>query len=513
METTYQNPITEKLVASLYRNDETGKPIKLTPGQHEIFDIIAGRLYPRNWVGCYTRYGKSFTVGLGVLTRVSTYPEKWTIIAPQTDKARIIMGVIIDHLFDNEAIAKKFEIEKGENVDRIRRERSKDRLTFKMTDGSIGGVQILSAQGQKRQNINDAVMGFGSKNLVLDESSLLPDEHWAGVVRMLGDDKDNFLMQIGNPIYRNHFYKASRNPDYHKIRIDWRQGVKEGRVTREFIEEVQNEMRSEIFRWMYDVKFPEADALDQDGYSPLVTERDLERSRVAEVQLVGEVRMGVDASGGGRNKTVVTVRARNAAKTILKTANGDPMIVGPKIIHYAKKYHLKKRSLFVDMIGVGFGLFKYLEHELGNIVVGVNFGEAAENMDPTLQGMQFLNLRAQAYWRSAEWINKGSKLKDQPGWDQYEDIKYKIQTDKKIKIKSKDEMLKEGISSPDDADSLALTFSTMELPEPIPYKPEPYVPASPYEGGEQDRGGDWRDNIEKKDVHNERGFGRYAQNY
>ena len=38
------------------------------------------------------------------------------------------------------------------------------------------------------------------------------------------------------------------------------------------------------------------------------------------------------------------------------------------------------------------------------------------------------------------------------------DVKYKIQSDRKVKIKSKDEMLKDGVASPDIADALALTF-------------------------------------------------------
>ena len=499
-------------MANLYHHED-GSQVHLAAGQQEIFDIIAGRLYPRTWVGTFTRYGKSFAVGLAVLTRVAYHPEKWTIIAPQTDKAMIIMGYIIDHIFDNEAIAKKFEIEKGETAERIRRERSKNRLTFKMSDGSVGGVQVLSAQGQKRKNILDAVMGFGSPNIILDESSLLPDEHFAGIIRMLGGTKDNFLMQIGNPFYRNHFFKASKNPDYHKVRIDWKQGVQEGRIQKEFIDEARNEMRSEIFKVLYDVKFPEADAIDHQGYSPLITDADLERAQIDEVQLVGKIRMGVDASGGGRNKTAVTVRARNAAKIILKTQVGDPMIVGPKIVMYSRKYKLGKRSLFVDNVGAGYGLWKYLEHELGDIVVGVNAGEKPDDLDPNLQGMLFSNLRAQMYWRAAEWINRGGKLKRHSGWEQFEDIRYTTESDKRIKLKGKNEMLKEGVSSPDDADSLALTFATVEMPEPAKGNQKPYMPSSPYEGGDSVKK-DWRDKNEKNSYQQPtKGFGRYADSF
>jgi hypothetical protein len=209
----YHNPTTQKLVSELY-HDENQEPIILSPTQQEIFDVIAGRLVRRFFAATYTQFGKSFTVGLAVLTRVSHYPEKWTILAPKKEQAEIIMGYIIDHIFDNELIASKFEIGKGETAERIRRERSKDKITFRMTDGSVGGVQIMSAEGKKKKQVLDGIMGFGSPNVILDESSILPDEQFAGVLRMLGGYKDNFLMQIGNPFYRNHFYKAYRNPAY-----------------------------------------------------------------------------------------------------------------------------------------------------------------------------------------------------------------------------------------------------------------------------------------------------------
>ena len=40
-------------------------------------------------------------MALGVLLRISLYKEKWAIVAPTEDKARIIMDYIIDHIFDD----------------------------------------------------------------------------------------------------------------------------------------------------------------------------------------------------------------------------------------------------------------------------------------------------------------------------------------------------------------------------------------------------------------------------
>lgn len=505
---TYSNSITERLVAEYY-TDESGEPIILTPGQLEIFDIIAGRLFPRSWIGTYTQYGKSFTVGLATLTRVAHFPERWTIVAPKAEQAKIIMGYIIDHIFDNAAIAKKFEILRGESAERIRRERSKNRLTFRMADGSIGGVQILSAQGKTKKNVLDAVMGFGSPNVILDESSLLPDDHFAGIIRMLGGYKDNFLMQIGNPFYRNHFLKASKNTKYKKVRIDWRQGVAEDRVTQEFIDEVREEMRPDIFRILYDVRFPAADSVDPDGFLPLLTSQDIDRAILEEVPMAGEPRMAVDIAGGGRNQTVAVIRSHTGAKIVYRTHEADHMVVGPHLVHYARKYKVRAENVAVDNVGIGHGLWNFLQRELGSGVRGIKGGEKVDP-DAALAGLEFENMRALMYWRMAEWIKGGGKLQRDRGWEELEDVKYKVKESKKIMLKSKEDMRKEGVESPDTADALAMTFAWPETPKGKKnYKPKPYRPMTPYEGGERAQPRTGR--INRTDRDGSRGFGRYAQ--
>ncbi len=44
------------------------------------------------------------------------------------------------------------------------------------------------------------------------------------------------------------------------------------------------------------------------------------------------------------------------------------------------------------------------------------------------------------------------------------DVRWKTQSDKKIKIKSKDEMREDGIESPDNADAFMITFSKTTFP-------------------------------------------------
>ncbi len=151
---------TFELVKSLFI-DENSKPIILTPTQLQLFNLIFKKASPRNHIMCHTRFGKSFIVGLSVLLRVATFPEKWCIVAPSEKKAKIIMGYIIEHTFDNEYFKSKLQYDETENLDRLRRERSKNRLTYKHSDGRLGEVFVLTADSRNRQSAGDSVMGFG----------------------------------------------------------------------------------------------------------------------------------------------------------------------------------------------------------------------------------------------------------------------------------------------------------------------------------------------------------------
>lgn len=462
MEKSYNNPATLELVKSRYKNEE-GEPFILTPGQNEIFDIIVYRLHPRTQAITYTQYGKSDICSLGVLTRATTYPEMWAIVAPSMKKAGIIMGYVIGHIFDNEAIKQQFQIGKDESLERIRRERNKDKLTFRLPDGGIGGVFILSCEGKRVKDVLEAIMGFGAKNIILDESGLISDQHYAGVKRMLGGHKDNFLLEIGNPFLRNHFLRTSRDPRYKHIVIDYRQGIKEGRIMEDFI----NEMRREaFFSILYDVKFPEEESMDSQGWMPLFTEEELDRAYVDKIDIFGSKKMGNDV-GAGIAKTVSCVRGANAAKFTYSGISSDTMALVGEIRKTAESEAIEAGDISIDRLGPGQGAYNRLVEVMGLSIVGVAFGESPENEE------DFSDRRAQMYWRSKQWLSSGGKLVRHPGWEELLNIKYKVQSDRKVRIKSKEEMAKDGIVELDHADAFVLTFATEKKKRfvPIQYRP------------------------------------------
>lgn len=442
---------TRELVKSLYK--ENGKPVELTDTQVAIFDLIWKKKHPRNHIMCFTRFGKSFTVALAVLTRVATFSEKWAIVAPSEKKAKIIMSYIIEHCFDNPYTLQKLEYDKKESLERMRRERSKSRLNFVHSDKTLGEIFILSADSRTKLRSGDSLMGFGAPNVILDEAALIDDDIEAKIFRMLGDQTENFYFKIGNPFNRNHFLKDFRSTNFHKLNADYLLGLSEGRITTDFIKEAKEKPHFDI---LYENKFPKADAIDMQGYSSLVIEEDIDRAYLEDIDLFGELRLGVDVAGGGKNYSVIVLKGNNGAKILLRESISDTMSLVGIVLRFMAEYKVLMDNVFIDTVGIGRGAYDRLceVKRLDNTVPNaVNFGEKASDEE------NFTNLRAECYWNTAEWIRNGAKLKRDSNWDELLRIKYKVQSDRKIKIMPKEEMLKQGIESPDVADALAITFA------------------------------------------------------
>ncbi len=443
------------IVRELYK-DDAGNPFEMTPTQVEIFDAIFKKQHPRVHVMTYTQFGKSEITSMALLTRVATFPEKWIITAPTDKKAKIIMGYTIKHIFENEYTLKKFEVSKDESMERIRRERSKDKLTFRISDNQVGQLFIVSAEAKRRgEDAGNAAMGFGAPNVIEDESALIPDPVHSKLIRMVGGHHDNFYMKIGNPFKNNHFKKSFNNPKYHKIIADHNVGIAEGRLSNEQIEEFRSEMGNELFGIMYACNFPSGDLQDDRGYLPLLTEEDIERAIIKDgkMNIFGLKRMGWDIARGGANYSVGMLRGTNYAKMVHKSRIKDTMVIAGEIVKAQKEHTVAFDEIYIDMIGVGAGVFDRVR-EANFKVKGVNNAEKADNEE------KFANKRAESYWRLREWVLGGGKLEEGTAdWMQLAKIKYKVNSAGKLQIISKEELLRDGIESPDDADGLALTFA------------------------------------------------------
>lgn len=431
--------------------DNSGNPIIWTPGQLEIIDTI---LYRSSYDGkkriqiiASTQYGKSLAVAAGIVIRASAFPEKWAIVAGTTEKARIIMEHVI--MLSLNTITIRQELDPETPLDRLRMKRSADRLVFRLK----GEIRVYSAEAKQVMETSKALMGFGSPNVIEDEAALIGDVLQATVMRMLGASKDNFLVKIGNPFNRGHFYRTWLSGLYHRIFIDCQRAISEGRYSEEFINEMSQEA---LFDILYECKFPKEGTIDIKGWMPLLTSIELERSQIEQDYMFGDKRLGCDVAGGGRNFSAMVARAYNLAKVVFKENLPDTMAFTGSILVKQKELAIKDRDIFIDLVGIGRGAHDRLKEQKAAIV-GVGGAESSS------ENQRFANLRAEMYWRAREWILNGGKLLKDPDWSQLLNIKYKVDSSGRLKIMSKEEMLREGIDSPDIADAFVMTFARADV--------------------------------------------------
>ena len=118
-----------------------------------------------------------------------------------------------------------------------------------------------------------------------------------------------------------------------------------------------------------------------------------------------------------------------------------------------KKKGVKIRSFRIDDTGVGGGVTdRLLEQDYD--VVPMNFGASPFDDE------RFYDLRSEMWWNLREMIETGdcSLPKDKEMIRQLASPRYEITSGKKIKLESKEQMIKRGIKSPDKGDALAMVL-------------------------------------------------------
>jgi len=426
--------------------------VTITYGQIQIATQIIFRDNKRVQVMTPTQYGKSFVVAGAILLAMAIQHAKFIIVSTSTEKASIIMGYVIDLIGKDPLFYGQLDLDFKDVTQRLQTERSKKTIDFNMG----GSVSILSVDARNGRRNIEAAMGKGGQNIILDESALLEDVLYATVKRMLGGwGDDAFLLEIGNPFYRNHFHRTWHSKRYHKIFIDYHQALEEGRYTQNFIDEMKEEA---LFDILYGVKFPEENEIDQKGFRQLLTEQEVincqERS-----QHEGELSLGCDIGGGG-DDNVYTVRSRTYASVFGHNRSADTMTNVGEIEHAHISLGIAPEYIAIDDVGIGRGVSDRLK-EKGFAVQAVSAGSRPKDPD------KFANIKAENYWKLRDWIKGGGKLEPNDKWIQLSWIKYKVNSDKVIVMESKADLKKRTGKSPDFAESLMLTFSEPDAIEVI----------------------------------------------
>src|SRR3990167_580635 len=302
----------------------------------------------------------------------------------------------------------------------------------------------------------DQFQGFHSPHLmvVVDEAS--------GIEPIIEESIDGLtpekIVRIGNPLKNTgRFAESFKNQNTAKMHIsafdtpNVRAGkiIIPGLITKEDVERIRQHYGedSDVYRVKVLGDFPLADV------SSFISINEVAKAmeREVEVNEHWEKKLGVDPARFGDDRTGIIIRQMEKILKKIAFSNMDTMQIAGQILNIAKEAKILPQNINIDIIGIGAGIVDRLREQGWN-VNGVNVAEKADDSE------RYINKRAELYVLLKEWLSTGQLLKDD---DFYElaNMKYKFNSKGQMQMESKEDMKKRGLSSPDIADALMLTFA------------------------------------------------------
>lgn len=312
--------------------------------------------------------------------------------------------------------------------------------------------------------------------LLFDEASAIADPVWETAEGALTDENTQIIWLVaGNPTRSSGRFRQC----FTRFRHRWGTRNIDSRT-------VEGTNKAEIERWLRDYgelsqffsvrvrgEFVEADA---NQLIPLQWVSDA-RIRAWNWEIgdgsLPTLRVSVDVADGGEDETVITVgRHYQSATTVLRQTSFSfqPSVAVIDSADAAERMFLEwggRKDIddfVVDSLGVGAGTAGTLIKR-GYRVVQYKGGASASNP------LKWRNRRVQTYialrdaFRDGTLIVHPEAVHDELAWDEFEaqltSVKTKPGTEKLEDLVTKEEMKRDGLKSPDRADSLAMQFATI----------------------------------------------------
>jgi hypothetical protein len=187
---------------------------------------------------------------------------------------------------------------------------------------------------------------------------------------------------------------------------------------------------------------------------------DAAMSREIESNLTDPLALGVDVARYGSNASVIFIRkgrdGRSITRQIYRGLSTVELATKVQDAHFA--FH--SDGIFVDGGGVGGGVVDNIRH-MHLHCYEVQFGgkDDVGGYPTGNDGERYANKRAAMWGALRSWLKTGALPNDPELKAQLVAPTYSYNIRNEIVLESKEDMMRRGVDSPDDADALALTFA------------------------------------------------------
>jgi len=295
--------------------------------------------------------------------------------------------------------------------------------------------------------------------LIFDEASAIPDNIWETSEGALTDEDTEILWCVfGNPTrntgrFKECFPGGRHSNHWRTWRVDSRTvSITNKTQIEKWIEAYGED--SDFIRVRVKGEFPRVGAME--FISRARAEEAAKREAVA--YAYEPIIVGVDVARFGDDETVVVVRQGRDARTHppLRLRGLDTMQVAARVAEVYDGLHAD--AIFVDGGGVGGGVIDRLR-QLRYPVFEVQFGSKPDGANVEDPSVKFANKRAEIWGALRYWLSRGAIPDEMELIEQLSGVLYGFNARDEIQLERKEDMRKRGVSSPDWADALAVTFA------------------------------------------------------
>jgi hypothetical protein len=293
------------------------------------------------------------------------------------------------------------------------------------------------------------VHNYDGVMVIFDEASGIDDSIWSVTSGFFTENTPHrFWLAFSNPRRNSgYFYEAfhSKREFWKNRNIDARQV--EG-TDKNVYEQIIDEYGSDSVQAHVEVYGMFPNASDDQFISVNVVEEAMQREKYKDN--TAPIIIGVDPARFGSDSTVIAVRQGRDVIAIKRHKGDDTMETVGRVIEAIEEY--QPALVNIDEGGLGAGVVDRLKEQRYKIK-GVNFGNKAKN------GMMYGNKRAEMWGDMREWLKSAAIPSDR--YLKSDLISPMMKPDSKgsIFLESKKDMRARGLSSPDAADAIALTFA------------------------------------------------------
>ncbi|MFB6208507.1 MAG: hypothetical protein ABEJ56_00020 [Candidatus Nanohaloarchaea archaeon] len=387
--------------------------IDLYPTQAEIVKDIAFKKQRRLILNTYTRYGKTYSVGIGLALYLIFNNDKDLrvgILGAQKSDATRLRKDMLKAGLNSPMFTEMVDSSGGRDPEDLLKKSRGDEMTF--CDGSIE-LKCLSAQSssshgdQAGSGQGSGLMGEGFDILILEESTQIDHQTWKSYANRLLEKIDSVLIELGNPWHKdNQFYRHWNSSEFKKYHVTEKDGIEEGRHSREWFDEKARELggRDTLeYKVLYKAEFPDQieNALIRHSWVEAAKEKQFDFD-------FPNIYYGLDVADEGRDKTVLTRLEEEDGNYRLThqyvlSDSGDT----GRTADWAENCMLENDEqseidrVVVDYVGVGAGVWSKLNEKAIN-PVKFKAGERPES-----EGDRFQNKKARNFFKLRDVFQDG----------------------------------------------------------------------------------------------------------